>query len=66
LTDRIAEKILSKVYGNAEKMYMLKQEVMHAVFCHDEAYNCLTFEAAAPRSQTAQTCRAAGRDTPTA
>jgi metal-dependent HD superfamily phosphatase/phosphodiesterase len=46
LTERIAEKILSKVYGNAEKMYMLKQEVMHAVFCHDEAYNCLTFEAA--------------------
>jgi metal-dependent HD superfamily phosphatase/phosphodiesterase len=46
LTDRIAEKILSKVYGNTEKMYMLKQEVMHAVFCHDEAYNCLTFEAA--------------------
>lgn len=46
LTDRIAEKILSKVYGNTEKMYMLKQEVMHAVFCHDEAYTCLTFEAA--------------------
>ncbi|ABP51092.1 MAG: HD domain-containing protein [Pyrobaculum arsenaticum] len=46
LTDRIAEKILSKIYGISEKAYMLKQEVMHAVFCHDEAYNCLTFEAA--------------------
>jgi Uncharacterized conserved protein len=33
LTERIAEKILSKVYGNTEKMYMLKQEIMHAVFC---------------------------------
>jgi len=46
LTDRIAEKILSKVYGEGEKMYMLKQEVMHAVFCHDEEFSCLSFEAA--------------------
>lgn len=46
LTDRLAEKILSKVYGDTEKMYMLKQEVLHAVFCHDETYTCLTFEAA--------------------
>lgn len=46
LVDKLAEKILSKVYGDGEKKYMLKQEVMHAVFCHDEAYTCLTFEAA--------------------
>lgn len=46
IADKLVEKILSKVYGESEKMYMIKQEVLHAVFCHDESYNCLTFEAA--------------------
>lgn len=46
IADRVVEKVLKKIYGESEKMYMLKQEVLHAVFCHDESYNCLTFEAA--------------------
>lgn len=46
ITDRLATKILSKIYGDGERLYMIKQEVMHAVFCHDEAYTCLTLEAA--------------------
>ncbi|MEZ0318896.1 MAG: HD domain-containing protein [Pyrobaculum sp.] len=46
IVDKLAEKILSKIYGVSEKMYMLKQEVLHVVFCHDENYTCLTFEGA--------------------
>ena len=41
LTDRIAEKILSKVYGEGEKMYMLKQEVMSpSMLKSSRAYSC--------------------------
>ncbi|MFB6490478.1 MAG: phosphohydrolase [Thermoproteus sp. AZ2] len=46
LADRLTMKILGKLYGLGKRAYMLKQEVMHAVFCHDEAYTCLTFEGA--------------------
>ncbi|MFN7105099.1 MAG: HD domain-containing protein [Pyrobaculum sp.] len=46
ITDKLAHKILSKVYGETEIMYMVKQEVLHSVFCHDEEYTCLTLEAA--------------------
>ncbi|MBP1449699.1 MAG: phosphohydrolase [Thermoproteus sp.] len=46
LADRAVMKILEAVYGATKKAFMLKQEVMHAVFCHDEAYTCLTFEGA--------------------
>ncbi len=46
IVDKLAYKILYKIYGEREAMYMLKQEVLHAVFCHDEEYLCLTLEAA--------------------
>jgi metal-dependent HD superfamily phosphatase/phosphodiesterase len=46
LADRIAERLLVKLYGRTERAYALKQEVVHAVFCHDERYTCLTLEAA--------------------
>ncbi|MEL9990442.1 MAG: phosphohydrolase [Thermoproteus sp.] len=46
IADRVALKVLEPIYGATKKAYMLKQEVMHVVFCHDEAYNCLTFEGA--------------------
>lgn len=46
LTDKLAFKVLERIYGATKKAYMLKQEAMHIVFCHDEAYTCLTFEGA--------------------
>jgi metal-dependent HD superfamily phosphatase/phosphodiesterase len=46
IADKVAMKVLEPIYGATKKAYMLKQEVMHVVFCHDEAYNCLTFEGA--------------------
>lgn len=46
IADKVAMKILEPIYGLTKKAFMLKQEIMHVTFCHDEAYNCLTFEGA--------------------
>ncbi len=45
ITDKLMDKLLPRIYSD-EKMYHVKQEILHGVFCHDEAYTCLTVESA--------------------
>ncbi len=45
ITDKLMDRLLPSIY-NGEKMYHIKQEILHGVFCHDEAYTCLTVESA--------------------
>jgi len=46
IADELLRRILPELYGTNKRMFKLKQEVLHGIFCHDEAYTCLSVEAA--------------------
>ncbi len=46
LADRVLRRLLKKVYGSERRrMYMLKQEILHTIYSHDEEVQCLSLEA---------------------
>lgn len=46
VSDKLLDRLLPKLYEVTRKAFKLKQEILHGVFCHDEAYTCLSIEAA--------------------
>lgn len=45
LADRILRRVLRRVYEERRRMYMVKQEILHVIYSHDEEIPCLSLEA---------------------
>ncbi len=45
LADSILRRLLPEVYGNDPKWYMIKQEILHIIYSHNEEVPCLSVEA---------------------
>lgn len=45
LANNILSRILPKIYSNPKKRYLIKQEILHCIFSHDESVMALSTEA---------------------
>ncbi len=45
ISSRIVDRILSEIYSDVKKKILIKNEILNAIFSHDESVNAITIEA---------------------